>query len=165
MADASRLYHTRRRRSTIAMTFSLAATLFGLGWLVLILGVLLYEGFSALSLKVFTEMTPPPGSDGGLLNPIMGSLIMTSGLPYDSAAARGLCGAMTALLHGSANLTSAELARAVGPFDAFALNREPMLHVMQMHRDAVERIDDTCPDYLKEAARSLWDEVLDAGRA
>jgi phosphate transport system permease protein len=60
------------------MVLSVAATLFGLGWLVLILGVLLYEGFSGLSLKVFTEMTPPPGSDGGLLNPIMGSLIMTA---------------------------------------------------------------------------------------
>ena len=42
---------------------------------------------------------------------------MASGLPYDSDAARGLCGAMTALLHGAANLTSAELAAAVGPFD------------------------------------------------
>ena len=51
--------------------------LFGLGWLVLILGVLLWEGFSGLSLKVFTEMTPPPGADGGLLNPIIGSLILT----------------------------------------------------------------------------------------
>jgi len=67
-------------------------------------------------------------------------------------------------LHGAANLTSAELAGAVGPFESFDTNREPMLHVMQMHRDAVERIDDACPDYLKEAARSLWDEVLDAGR-
>ncbi len=45
-----------------------AATGFGLGWLVLILGVLLWEGFSGLSLAVFTEMTPPPGSAGGLLN-------------------------------------------------------------------------------------------------
>ena len=43
----------------------------------LILGVLLWEGLSGLSLSVFTEMTPPPGSAGGLLNPIMGSLIMT----------------------------------------------------------------------------------------
>src|SRR6185503_6499312 len=56
---------------------SVVATLFGLGWLVLILGVLLWEGFSGLSLRVFTEMTPPPGADGGLLNPIIGSLIMT----------------------------------------------------------------------------------------
>jgi phosphate transport system permease protein len=71
------LYSRRRRRNWMAMFFSLAATLVGLGWLVLILGVLLWEGFSGLSLKVFTEMTPPPGADGGLLNPIAGSLIMT----------------------------------------------------------------------------------------
>src|SRR3954470_12241254 len=78
MAISRSLYNARRTRSRIAMVLSVAATLFGLGWLVLILGVLLYEGFSGLSLKVFTEMTPPPGSDGGLLNPIMGSLIMTA---------------------------------------------------------------------------------------
>jgi phosphate transport system permease protein len=78
MATATALYNARRRRSGIAMGLSLAATLFGLGWLVLILGVLLYEGFSGLSLKVFTEMTPPPGADGGLLNPIMGSLALTA---------------------------------------------------------------------------------------
>ena len=90
----------------------------------------------------------------------LGSLIMSSGLAYDSDAARGLCGAMTALLHGAANLTSAELAAAVGPFDGYAENREPMLRVMQMHRDAVEQIDDACPAYLKEAARTVWDEVL-----
>jgi phosphate transport system permease protein len=71
------LYARRRRRNGIAMGLSLAATLFGLGWLVLILGVLVWKGFGGLSLKVFTEMTPPPGSDGGLLNPIIGSLILT----------------------------------------------------------------------------------------
>ena len=59
------------------MGLSFAATAFGLGWLVLILGVLLWEGVGGLSLKVFTEMTPPPGADGGLLNPIVGSLILT----------------------------------------------------------------------------------------
>ena len=73
----TRLYARRRRRNAITMTLSLGATVFGLAWLVLILGVLVWEGFSGLSLKVFTEMTPPPGSDGGLLNPIMGSLVMT----------------------------------------------------------------------------------------
>jgi phosphate transport system permease protein len=73
----SKLYATRRRRNGIAMVLSLAATLFGLGWLVLILGDLFWEGLGGLSLSVFTEMTPPPGSDGGLLNPIMGSLILT----------------------------------------------------------------------------------------
>jgi phosphate transport system permease protein len=60
------------------MGISLAATLFGVGWLVLILGVLLWKGFGGLSVAVFTEMTPPPGATGGLLNPIMGSLILTT---------------------------------------------------------------------------------------
>jgi phosphate transport system permease protein len=73
----SRLYAARRRRNGIMLGLSLAATVVGLGWLVLILGVLLWEGFSGLSLAVFTEMTPPPGADGGLLNPIIGSLILT----------------------------------------------------------------------------------------
>jgi phosphate transport system permease protein len=71
------LYARRRRRNGIMMGLSLAATLLGLGWLVMILAVLLWEGFSGLSLAVFTEMTPPPGASGGLLNPIIGSLILT----------------------------------------------------------------------------------------
>ena len=70
-------YRGRRRRNAIATTLALAATAIGLGWLVLILGALLWQGFSGLSLAVFTEMTPPPGSAGGLLNPIVGSLILT----------------------------------------------------------------------------------------
>ena len=60
------------------MGLAYAATAFGLSWLVLILAVLFWKGFSGLSLAVFTEMTPPPGSAGGLLNPIMGSIIMTA---------------------------------------------------------------------------------------
>ncbi|MGA7112130.1 MAG: phosphate ABC transporter permease PstA [Pseudolabrys sp.] len=71
------LYASRRRRNGITMALAYAATGFGLSWLVLILAVLLWEGFSGLSLSVFTEMTPPPGSAGGLLNPIVGSLVMT----------------------------------------------------------------------------------------
>jgi phosphate transport system permease protein len=59
------------------MALSLLATLLGLGWLVLILGTLLWEGLSGLSPRVFSEMTPPPGAAGGLLNPIIGSLILT----------------------------------------------------------------------------------------
>jgi phosphate transport system permease protein len=70
-------YAARRRKNAVTLGLSLAATLFGLGWLVLILGTLLYNGFSGLSLRVFTEMTPPPGASGGLLNPIMGSLVLT----------------------------------------------------------------------------------------
>ena len=70
-------YVIRRYRNTAATVLALAATTFGLGWLVLILGALLWHGFSGLSLSVFTEMTPAPDSSGGLLNPIVGSLIMT----------------------------------------------------------------------------------------
>jgi ribonucleoside-diphosphate reductase alpha chain len=94
----------------------------------------------------------------------LGSLIMSGGLPYDSDGARGLCGAMTALLHGAANLASVELAAAVGPFEGYEVNRDPMLGVMQMHRDAVEQIDPACPEYLMGAARNVWDEVLQQGR-
>jgi len=76
MVSASR-YSGRRRNNAVAAALSLVATAFGLGWLVLILGSLLWQGFSGLSITVFTEMTPPPGATGGLLNPIVGSLILT----------------------------------------------------------------------------------------
>ena len=75
--DLPARYAGRRRSNAIAMALSLAATVLGLGWLVLILGALLWHGFSGLSLAVFTQMTPPPGSAGGLLNPIIGSLMLT----------------------------------------------------------------------------------------
>jgi phosphate transport system permease protein len=71
-------YRARRRNNAVAMTLSVGATVFGLGWLVLILGALLWQGFSGLSLSVFTQMTPPPGASGGLLNPIFGSIILTA---------------------------------------------------------------------------------------
>jgi len=71
------LYHRRRLVNAIVNTLSIGATALGLGWLVLILGSLVYQGLSALSPAVFTEMTPPPGADGGLLNPIVGSLMLT----------------------------------------------------------------------------------------
>ena len=71
------LYARRRHRNTMVLVLSIGATVFGLGWLAMILGTLVYEGFSGLSLAVFTEMTPPPGSAGGLLNPIVGSLMLT----------------------------------------------------------------------------------------
>ena len=71
-------YSGRRRGDAIATVLAFAATAFGLGWLVLILGALLWKGFSGLSVAVFTQMTPPPGSSGGLLNPIFGSLVLTT---------------------------------------------------------------------------------------
>jgi phosphate transport system permease protein len=71
------LYDARRSRNTIVMGLSVAASAFGLAFLVLILGALLWKGLAGLTPAVFTEMTPPPGSSGGLLNAILGSLIMT----------------------------------------------------------------------------------------
>ena len=77
MPSIASRYAARRRSNVIATVLSFAATAFGLGWLVLVLGALLWHGFSGLSLAVFTQMTPPPGASGGLLNPIIGSLILT----------------------------------------------------------------------------------------
>lgn len=94
----------------------------------------------------------------------LGSLIMTSGVPYDSPTGHGICGAITALLHGAANLTSAEIAGVVGPFAEYPENAEPMLRVMQMHRNAVEQIDPQSPGYLKDAARDVWERVLELGQ-
>lgn len=94
----------------------------------------------------------------------LGSLAMTLGMSYDSDSARGLCGAVTALLHGAANLASAEMAAVVGPFADYEANRDPMLRVMQMHRDAVEQIDPASPPELKNACRALWEMVLEKGK-
>ena len=70
-------YHRRRLRSSIMISLCWIASGLGLSILAIILATLLYQGFAGLNLKVFTEMTPPPGSDGGLLNAIAGSLAMT----------------------------------------------------------------------------------------
>ena len=72
------LYSRRRMANRIVVSLSIGAALLGITWLVLILGQLLLEGFGALSLAVFTEMTPPPGSTGGLRNAIFGTVVMTS---------------------------------------------------------------------------------------
>jgi phosphate transport system permease protein len=71
------IYDTRRRRGKFYIGLCYVAVAVGLGWLAIILGTLLFEGFRGISLAVFTQMTPPPGSGGGLLNAITGSLIMT----------------------------------------------------------------------------------------
>jgi phosphate transport system permease protein len=71
------IYDTRRRRSKFYIGLCYASVAIGLGWLALILGTLLFEGFRGISPAVFTQMTPPPGSEGGLKNAIVGSLIMT----------------------------------------------------------------------------------------
>ncbi len=70
-------YRRRRLHSSITVTLCWAASALGLTILAIILATLLFKGLAGLNLKVFTEMTPPPGSDGGLLNAIAGSLVMT----------------------------------------------------------------------------------------
>src|SRR6202045_2917194 len=64
-------------RNKVWLGLSVGAAAFGLLWLVFIFSTLVWNGVAGLSLSIFTEMTPPPGSAGGLLNPIVGSLIMT----------------------------------------------------------------------------------------
>lgn len=71
-------YTARRRRNLVAAALAISATAFGLLWLVFILAELLWKGIGGLDLSVFTQMTPPPGSAGGLLNAIVGSLLMTA---------------------------------------------------------------------------------------
>jgi phosphate transport system permease protein len=71
-------YGARSRSNAIVMALCYAATAFGLAFLALILATLVWRGLAGLNVAVFTQMTPPPGSAGGLLNAIMGSLVMTS---------------------------------------------------------------------------------------
>ncbi len=95
----------------------------------------------------------------------LGSLLMSMGIPYDSDAGRGIAGALTAVLTGQAYLTSSRIASYLGPFDGYEENAAPMLRVMRMHRDAVDRIDFACPEFLRKAAEKVWDECVDSGRA
>jgi phosphate transport system permease protein len=71
------LASARKLRSSLAMGACVASAALGIAALTIILGALLWNGFSSLNLAVFTQMTPPPGSSGGLLNAIVGSAIMT----------------------------------------------------------------------------------------
>ena len=77
MAVASSHYNRRKARNALMMGLSMAAAAIGLAWLALILGALVWKGAAGLSFAVFTQMTPPPGEAGGLLNAIAGSVVMT----------------------------------------------------------------------------------------
>ncbi|MBZ9726665.1 phosphate ABC transporter permease PstA [Mesorhizobium sp. CO1-1-11] len=77
MSTASSLHSRRKTRNSVMMTLCVVAAGIGLAWLALILGALVYKGAAGLSLDVFTQMTPPPGDAGGLLNAIYGSVVMT----------------------------------------------------------------------------------------
>src|ERR1700722_18728164 len=72
------IYSSRRRKDIMVRTLCFGAALFGVTWLALILFTLFYNGLAGLSVQIFTQNTPPPGStEGGLLNAIVGSVIMT----------------------------------------------------------------------------------------
>jgi phosphate transport system permease protein len=71
------IYTTRRLINSLVIALAVAATGFGLLWLVLVLWTLLWNGIAAITPALFTQMTPPPGSPGGLLNAIFGSVVMT----------------------------------------------------------------------------------------
>jgi ribonucleoside-diphosphate reductase alpha chain len=94
----------------------------------------------------------------------LGSLLMSSGLPYDSQEGRALAAAITSIMHGQAYLTSAEHAGHLGAFEGFAVNREPMLNVMEMHRAAAEAIDRSAPADLLAESHSVWADCLELGR-
>jgi ribonucleoside-diphosphate reductase alpha chain len=94
----------------------------------------------------------------------LGALLMARGLPYDSDEGRAYAAAVTALMTGEAYAHSARMARVKGPFEAYEQNRESMLGVMVMHRDAAEKLDDSLlPPALGQAARAAWDEAIALG--
>ena len=108
----------------------------------------------------------------------LGSMLMVSGIPYDSEEARGIAGAITAIMTGISYKTSAELAHIQGPFAKFSENREDMLRVMHNHRAAAYDAEDAfvglsikplgikaryCPDYLLSAACKAWDDAVELG--
>ncbi|HEV3249359.1 MAG TPA: vitamin B12-dependent ribonucleotide reductase, partial [Puia sp.] len=107
----------------------------------------------------------------------LGSMLMVLGIPYDSEEARGIAGAITAIMTGISYKTSAEMASVLGCFPRFGENRQEMLRVMRNHRLAAYDADEYekikikpqgikakyCPDYLLKAATKAWDEAVQLG--
>ncbi|HEY4108390.1 adenosylcobalamin-dependent ribonucleoside-diphosphate reductase [Puia sp.] len=107
----------------------------------------------------------------------LGSMLMIMGIPYDSEEARGIAGALTAIMTGIAYKTSAEMAGVLGAFPRYEENKESMLRVMRNHRLAAYDADEYeglaikpqglkakyCPDYLLKAATKAWDEAVQLG--
>ncbi|HKT45446.1 MAG TPA: vitamin B12-dependent ribonucleotide reductase [Gaiellaceae bacterium] len=95
----------------------------------------------------------------------LGALLMSRGLPYDSDAGRAYAAAITALMTGRAYRKSAEIAKRMGPFDGYPVNRAPMIGVIAKHRAAVGNIEnaDVVPGDLLTACRKAWDDALDLG--
>jgi ribonucleoside-diphosphate reductase alpha chain len=94
----------------------------------------------------------------------LGVLLMDRGLPYDSDAGRAYAAAITALMHGEAYAQSARVASATGPFAGFERNAEPMLRVIDKHRQHAHMIDSTLvPKDLLRSALTVWDEAYALG--
>ncbi|MGH9019427.1 MAG: vitamin B12-dependent ribonucleotide reductase [Acidimicrobiales bacterium] len=95
----------------------------------------------------------------------LGALLMASGLAYDSDAGRAWAAAITALMTGHAYATSARTAGRMGPHDGYAENAEPMNRVLEMHRDASRRIDESlAPAEVLAAAQQAWDDAVELGQ-
>jgi ribonucleoside-diphosphate reductase alpha chain len=94
----------------------------------------------------------------------LGSFAMSLALGYDSDQARVIAAAVSAIMTAAAYSASTEIASVKGPFEKFGENRDAMLKVINMHRQHAYDIPEShCPDYLRNAAKDTWDEVLDAG--
>ncbi|MBL78434.1 MAG: ribonucleoside-diphosphate reductase, adenosylcobalamin-dependent [Acidimicrobiaceae bacterium] len=89
----------------------------------------------------------------------LGALLMALGLPYDSDGGRSVAAAITSLMTGHAYRTSARLADRLGPFAGYEANREPMLRVLDQHREAAELLVDDAAPVLVAASREAWFEA------
>ena len=107
----------------------------------------------------------------------LGTMLMVSGIPYDSEEARGIAGVITAIMTGIAYKTSAEMAQVLGAFPRYEENKAHMMRVMRNHRLAAYDADEYeglslkpqglhakyCPDYLLKAACKAWDDAVEMG--
>ncbi|HSS61671.1 MAG TPA: vitamin B12-dependent ribonucleotide reductase [Candidatus Limnocylindrales bacterium] len=130
--------------------------------------------FTAQEILVSNASYPTPaiGKNSDALRPLglgyanIGALLMSMGLAYDSDEGRRFAGAITAIMTGRAFAQSARMAQVKGPFSEYAKNREPMLRVMDKHRDAAYQLT-TSPESAQvvAAARETWDDAVKLGRA
>jgi ribonucleoside-diphosphate reductase alpha chain len=116
--------------------------------------------------------TPAIGKNSEALRPLglgyanLGALLMSMGLAYDSEEGGRFAGALTAIMTGRAFAQSARMAQVKGPFSEFAKNREPMLRVMEKHRQAAHQLSTSAESAeVIDAARETWDEAVKLGRA
>src|SRR6266849_3023118 len=115
--------------------------------------------------------TPAIAANSEALRPLglgyanLGALLMSMGLAYDSDEGRRFAGAITAIMTGRGFAQSARMAQVKGPFTEFAKNREPMLRVMEKHRQAAHQLS-TSPESadVVDAARATWDDAVKLGR-